>query len=545
MLTGGSLRPLVLIAFLLTASPAARSDPTADFFGQVLVTSAGGAVRPMSGLPASDFRVISIVGPGGAFWPVDSGFVRFESADRRGARLVANQEREWILEEGSLEMSGGDTINIRCGRLRVTGRGHVMIEQLSEHESHVGVYEGSVTIRSADMNRALNPYDAVRATEDGKITRERLLPPPHIAALPLYTSTPMRIDSEIDNENIFAGAVSVEWSQREHFWESAERKLFRPHEPIILTDLPDGRIFIRCRSVNRSASPGPSRADSTWILNRGARPVTLPELIFVPFRGELAPPLPDVAVRWNGVRTRTDSEGHFELSEAQFGLYLSDIEIDAGPFAPRTHSRAAALSDPDRVARILPQPENPGRLALFTRMPFIPLFRADGAAVTLDGLPVEERDTHVEAPLYTHRHLRMDAGGERPLELTIVRDTEGPRILRVELETRESAANQFYVVADILDLGIGLQLPVQAVFESDAGEHLEFPLLQVDRIRLEARVSAEAARPGRSRVWWIRVEARDLLGNSSLFEKTLFRKHEKKFLSVGLKDLVHIWKNKL
>lgn len=546
----GARRHLVFALAVTALSQASVWAVEVHSFGRAFFKTREQTLSPLTDhIDLRDSGALFIDGAGGAFVSWDSGFLRLESERLRTAHLDFESRDAWMLGEGVLEWMLPETIYVRIGEAEVLARGHVVVRYAPDIGSLVSVEKGHAWVKSRRRKAFLPATHAVRIRPDGAMTRERLLPPPPVVALPPYTTAPLMISTEIDDERTLTGAVQVEVSADEHFWENAIHRLFRPGVTLMLADAPGGRVHVRLRAVNRSGTPGPAtRVFSTWVMTTPPRWTPPSVILSGAWRGRIDPPLSNVTLRWNGLRCVTDTEGAFAFHPARpLGISVSDLEIDAGAGTPVGRQPVVHLSDPDSLASVLTNEGDP-RPSLFIRVPQISV-RASSkqAQVSLDGLPLSEAETRVSVPLYTHRTLRIQLP-DGPLDITLVQDTEGPRILNVDLQAGDAASEAFYVIADVIDLGIGLTLPARAVFENDAGQRLEVPLRQIDGIRLEGRASTAAldtGRKSRSRVWWIRIETQDLLGNTSSFETSLFRKRQKKFVSVGLKDLVHIWKNKL
>lgn len=509
-----------------------------------------------------ELQAVNIGGVGGMLRPMESGYWKLESRDHHGALLEMKSPREWILKEGTLEVGMYGVrppVKVWIDGAQVEISGDVFLSAAADLESSVSVYSGKAVVRtSAHGNRrastpqTLNALDAIRFSngEDQGVL-EKLMPPPLVAKPPAEISPPFVLNVEIPDERIEAGAILLEYGTRSNFWISADRHLFLPGETVMLSDT--GAVYIRLRAVNRSGRAGPPTKIFQVRMHTAAPAFLAPDVSAgdffqsFPINGRIDLPAAGAVVRWNGLRTTTDTGGNFEIRpDLPFGIWVDDLCVE---MAGLTHCIPLAyVSDPDSLTRWMPAENVQNPSTLFIRAPFV-AFRNRSSLVQafLDDAPMPETATQISAPMAVQRKMIFQSPDRVLPTMSIMNDTQGPKILDVRLGSRGDAT-LFYVSADVVDLGVGVALPARAVFENEVGERLEVTLQRVAGIRLEGRPAAgdwQNVRNIRSRVWWVRVEVEDLLGNGSKFEQAVFRKRNKKFLSLGLKDLVQVWKNKI
>lgn len=544
---------LLLVIVGITApavAPSSADDAVQEWYGQVFVTSPQGLVRPVeSSSRWAATKEIRIDGRGGIRWQTPDGFVRLESTGHHGATLSLDAPDSWSLEEGLLEVSRDLPLDVRMGSSRVVlDRGHLAIHHLADAECTIRLFSGRATVGTSRGKSMLTGMDMARILPGQEPARSILMAPPRMVVPPQVVSAPLSLVLVPTDERMEEGAVMVECSTRRGLWEQSVRTLFGPGEPVMVSEIPQGRIFVRVSTVNRSGVAGPpSPAVQVFALNQGLRLIGQKDIFIDSIQCRIDPPLDGCAVRWGTVRTFTDTAGEFILRpEISFGLTVADLVITPpGEMAPPTREPVMVLSGADRLA-VLASTESQSPHTVFVRHSSIRVCRnSEQAKVRIDGANCDESETDVSLPTSVRRLLTVfRKPGDKPIEMELLQDTEGPRILNVSLETRGSA-ERFYVMADILDLGIGIRLPARAFFENDAGQKFDMPLNRVSDIRLEGRAADRVESKHRINVWWVRVESEDRLGNRSIFEKTVYHRRHKKFLSVGLKDLAKIWKNKL
>lgn len=536
---------LVLVQIALPATPVQSAG--IQSYGTVLVTNSAGVIRPPDASFPKDARAVSIDGRGGLLWTTAAGVsARLESRGYHGAMLGIESEGEWVLREGSLDVSSKSALTVRIAESIVRLKGRAVMTHIPEIESVVRILDGSADVRVRDRTLNLKSLDAIRLSESAEPQSERLLPPPIVADLKPVSVLPILLAASVTDEHILAGAILVECSTREHFWKEAKRFLFHPAEPLILPDLPEGPVYVRVRSVSRSGLEGPPTPTAqTTVLRSPVRLAARQAIQTRIIRGQLVPPLENLPVRWDNLRAVTDSQGRFELHpDDPFGLTAAPLEVELNGGRQIIADPVVFLSDPDHLSYILPSAGENGAPQLFIRVSDLRVRSAsDRIRIFLDGTQLASEETRVMAPPAISRDIQFKYP-DTSVHVTLIHDAEGPRILNVSLEIR-GAAEKLYVLADVLDLGIGLRLPAHATFENDAGEQIHIPLQKVSPIRLEGSARTDVPLRRRSQIWWVRVQASDLLGNTSLFENSVYHKRQKKFLSVGLKDLVKIWKNKL
>lgn len=520
-----------------------------EHFGAVSFTLQNGLIVPVRSDLPDNFKSIRIDGLGGLRLAPSWGSMILEAPGHQGARLDRISDRAWVLDEGILEIISDTPIEIRVGAAAVTGEGRISITRIPDVESIIRVFDGSAAVRGENQDVRIGALEAVRIPPAGPLKREYLPPAPAMSAIPAFSADPLTLTVQPADERILDGAVQIEWSDNEIFWETGRRCFFSPHEPAVLAGLPAGKIYLRARSVSRAGLAGPAgKIFSTTVLAATPHLTDAPILQSGTLAGRLNPPIGPLTVRWGNERTSTDSAGAFEFRPSgQLGLTIADLLVDLPGGTLQVPAPMTFLSDPDRLSYFFPylSPDPAAQVFIRSKSILVRNLSAD-AGTMLDGIPLDIGDTVLLVPHTARRRLKL-TGTDTPYEITISQDNEGPRILNVSLETR-GAAERFYVLADVVDLGIGLQLPARAVFESDVGERLEISLERISELRLEGRADASAlvaSRKARSSVWWVRVHVEDLLGNVTRYEKAVYHKRQKKFASIGLKDLVRIWKNKL
>ena len=527
-----------------------------DVYGAVRMTTADGIVHPVDSIRDDGFKKIQIVGPGGIHWSSDFLEISLESAGREGAELRLDGPKTkpaaMTLMCGTLDLMTDSPVEVHLADAAVTVRGHAVLTLVPDMESTIRIFSGEAVVRIGAERIVLSSLKALRLRKSKKSSPETLLPAPQMSAPPKVLFVPLELIVQPADEKLSAGAIQVECTTREHFWEGASRFLFGPAEPVVLTDLPEGIVYIRVRTISRAHLAGPPGPYfSTRVLKD-------PPQVFLPnplqseiLQGQLIPPIPNAVIRWDMFRTVTNENGAFTFHpDNTMGITVADLRMEADGSVSFVLEPAILLSDPDHMAHLVIPQTDSRQASIFIRTTQITVRNTSSQMrIILDGIPMDSAETMITAPPHTSRVVKFErTGGDPPIrELAIYQDAEAPRILNVSLESR-GATERFSVHADILDLGIGLRLPAKAVFENDAGERLDMNLYQISDLRLEGSASLTAlqgSRGIRSSVWWVRVEAEDLLGNAARYEKTVFHKRHHKFVSVGLKDLIQIWKNKL
>ncbi|MBI4178800.1 hypothetical protein HY522_05140 [bacterium] len=564
-----------------------------DEYSAVTIRGVGAVHLPFSGgcftLESFDHRGAELLRSPEDVWDLKEGMIEVEADDRRDggnpAKPMDGREREALCGAGMV---------IRIGALKAALSGEGFARVSAEVESVLGVYSGSVIARDAANSGArleMGPLDVLRIPHSRPPRRERLLPPPLVSPLNRWMAMPATIPIEISRELTLAGAILVECSQTRNFWSQSDRHLFQPGDPVVLTRSCAGPtdtapVHLRIRTVSRSGLAGPVTGPFAVRLFSEAPdflfPRTTPGDFFQldAIHGQLEIAETGIPVRWGGVRAYSDSAGRFEIRPGlPLGIRVDDLRVDVAGFS--RSQPAACVTDPDQVSRWSAaaagsRPAQPP--ILYVRTPSVFFSNRSGdVRPWLDGKPLTESETAIDVFPTNRRQLRLvmasgqgspvpnasvsensrrefsplriggkPVGADHP-EIGILKDTEGPRILNVSLETAGEGA-PFSVAADVLDLGVGLSLPARAVFENDAGGTMRVLLERTSELRVEGRPSPadwETFGRVRSQIWWVRVEIEDLLGNVSTFEQSVFHKRNKKFLSVGLKDIVQIWKNKL
>lgn len=531
---------------VLTGILAFAGLASADVYGTVHVTNAAGLVRVADRSMPDDVQAISIDGIGGISWSSTEAAWTLESSGPEGANLHRRSNGEWALAEGRLEVAADSQVSVRVAGVLIRMAGWAVLKHVPDVESEIRILDGIASAHGYGRTIALSALDFLRISAEGGISTGRLLPPPHVAAPPEFGAAPLHLTAELTDDKILAGAILVECSERRLFWTESHRFLFRPGVPLILSDLPGGEFFVRVSTINRAGMGGrPTPVFKTTVLTGPPTLTGRTEIHTRMIQGRLEPPVRNASIRWDRFRTVSDDQGGFEFRpDLPLGLTIGDLCVDVGGREMCIEEPLVFLSDPDRMTYLLPVSDESHRPLLFSRVSSIRLRNSSQRfSVRMNGIHLSSTETWILTAPAIPQTLQVDREGT-PFEVSILQDADGPRILNVALESR-GTAERFYVLADVLDLGIGLRLPAKAVFESDAGERVDVPLEKVSEIRLEGRAAMESPRKNRSRVWWVRVEADDLLGNRSMFEKTVYHKRQKKFQSVGLKDLVRIWKNKL
>jgi len=530
-----------LLAGLLPLTGPAIAIATVESTGEVLIKGADGVLRTPHTGGWTGARAVSIPRAGGIQFAWGTATLILESADANGADLELGHAPadHCALRGGHLEVRADSAITVELGRASVVVQGTATFLHAPDLESTIRVFEGRAVVSADDKTFTLAAQDGLRVSSSGEISRARLIPPPVIRPPDEVVEPPLTLTAVRMDERISAGAIRVEVSDHETFWQAAENFIVRPDEPVVITDLSDGTKFLRVSSVNRAGLAGPPGPVFRTTVLSGPPEVRAADWIQTGrIRGQFSPPIPRAEVVWHHVRTVSDDSGSFVIApDLPYGLVIADIRPGA--------SAMALLSDPDHFAWWLEAPPEQIERRLFVRTDILPFRNASSRAeVRLDGRRLPPGDTRIAVPPATARTFEFFLDDQPFGTLLVQQDVEGPKILNVGLETR-GPAERFYVLADVVDLGIGLDLPALAIFESDAGERVEIPLHRVSKLRLEGRTETTAPPRGRSRIWWVRVEARDLLGNLSRFEQAIYYKRQKKYLSISLKDLVKIWKNKI
>ncbi len=551
---------ILIFSAVFAALPSAAGAAGAERFGSVQFAHRQGYLSSDVDLSKGDARSIGIEGLGGVFSATPFGSLLLESAGSHGARLELPAPHQLMLIDGILDVFARSTVTIRAAGVSIQARGRAVVTHRPDLETILRMESGLAEVDADNRRWTVSAGEALRVPASSPASIVRLLSPPRLVRPANVLVPPIQLTAELDRENTTEGVLEVACSTRPMFWESARRYLFLPGEPILLTDAPGGPVYIRARTIDRSGIPGvATEVYPVVILDRPPGVVVPARLQTETLRGRLDPPLARAAVRWDHLRVLTAPSGSFEFEpNTQFGLIVSDLALEVSDPAMPLET-LLLLSDPDKISVFsAPSGGQPRRAAqLFIRTDQIAIRNTSTRTrLMLNGMPLTDPDTRLAVLPSIEQRLVLEwfpprpardarAEGDDRYELSILRDIDGPKILNVSLESR-GGPEKFYVLADIVDLGIGLQLPAHAIFESDAGDRLAVPLHLVSDLRLEGRaMSQESDRGRRSRVWWIRIEAADLLGNRTTLEETLFEKRQRKFISIGLKDLVRIWKNKL